>query len=238
MKFHKILLIVSILCMFHVITYANENNSLTINTITVEGNSEMSIAPNQATIQIGITTSANDAGEAETKNNQIANQIQKALEYIGTNKKEIKTTQYNFYPIYNNQENNHHEIIAYTVSNTLSITSSDLSKVGTIIDVGVKNGATNINSINFTVKDNDNIKNTALVAAIENAKAKADIIAKTINKKIVNVVAVKENSVYFQPSTISRYALMKNESSDSTAPSINPDNIKVNANVEIIFEIQ
>lgn len=238
MKLFKILFIMSILCSFQVITYANENNSFAINTITVEGNSETSISPNQATIQIGINTSASDATEAENKNTQMVKQIQNALQSIGTEKKEIKTTQYNFYPVYNNQENNRHQIIAYTVNNSLSVTVSDLSRVGLIIDAGVKNGATNIDSINFTVKDNESIKNTALIAAIENAKTKADIIAKTINKKIINVISVKENSIYFQPSTISRYALMKNDSLANNAPSINPDNIKVSANVEVVFEIQ
>lgn len=236
MKISKILFFCSILCLFHMTTYANDTVAPQLNTIVVEGTSNLSTVPDQATIQIGITTSAADANTAEIENAQVANQIQAALQSLGINKKEIKTTHYNFYPAYNNENNKSHEIIAYTVNNTVSVTINDLTKVGTIIDSSIKAGANTIHSIDFTVKDDTAAKTSAIVSAVENAKAKATVIAKAINKKIINVITVRENGVYIQPST-SRYALMKNAASDSTT-GISPGDININATVEVIFEIQ
>lgn len=220
-------------------TYANNlvENNPKVSTITVQGSSSLSATPDQATIMIGIVTSAPTASIAEQQNADIATNIQNKLIDLGIDQDNISTTRYTFYPTYDSEKNKNNEIIAYNVNNSVSVTINDLTKVGNIIDASIQAGANTINSIDFTIKNDKLVKQNALQSAVKDAKSKAEIIAKTLDKRIVNVLAVNENGTSIERHNFSRISL-KAGFGDSVSTPITPGDINVNANVEVVFVIE
>lgn len=73
----------------------------------------------------------------------------------------MQTTNYNLYPVYNTKDNSR-EIIGYSVSNEITVTIDNIDMVGTVIDTAINAGASNVNSIEFGLKDSQVYKDKVL----------------------------------------------------------------------------
>lgn len=209
-----------------------------VSTIVVQGRGSFSTDPDQAAIEIGIMTTATTAHIAEQENAKIAQAVQGNLLSIGIPRDKINTTGYSFYPAYSREENKSNEIIGYNVSNTVSITIDDLNLIGNVIDSSIQKGANNINSINFTVKNAQPGKQKALQSAVNDAKEKAEVIANTLGKRIVNVLNVSEHNTFIEGRAMGRYNMKQVADNSATATPVQPGKVDITANVEITFEIK
>lgn len=236
MKSLKLLPLLLLVTMLFCTIASAEKNEL-LRTITVNGTGALSVPADQATIYIGIETMNKDAHEAERENAVIAKKIQDNLLAYGINQDKITTDHYSFYPVYNNDTGKRNTITGYTVNNSVSVTIDNLTKVSDIIDSSIRLGANKINSIQFSVKSTDTLRHKALQLAVQNAKAKAQTMADSLSKKIINVVSVAEGSTAISGLRANKFALSSAGAFDATTP-IQSGNVDVNANIEITFEIQ
>lgn len=210
----------------------------TLRTISVSGSGNVTTVPDQATINIGVTTTDSTANTAEDENARISNNIQTTLMELGINKNKIHTKNYSFNPMYDSTENSTQEkITAYRVNNTVTVILDDITIIGKVIDASISSGANQINSINFNLKNPGTFKQEALEKAINDAQNKANIIAKTLNKHVVNVVSVSQAGMSVGTYNLPRFSLAKMEDANAT-PSINPVDININADVDIVFEMK
>lgn len=210
-----------------------------LRTISVDGTSVIKATPDRATVNISIESTGKDAKEASAQNAIIMNKIQRDILALAITKDNIKTTNYNLYPVYNRKDNGRQEIIGYSVSNQITVTVDNIDLVGNIIDTAINAGANNINSVEFSLKDPEAYKDKVLVQAINDAKRKADIIAKTLGKNVVNVVSVNSNNSYIEAKTFNSlmYARAAADSAVGASSPIQAGDISVKANVSIVFEI-
>lgn len=233
MKMTKICSLLLALLLFATVAQAAPQ---TASTIAVQGNASLHTVPDQATINIGVTTSAASLKEAETQNSSTASLIHQQLLSLGIAQDNIRTSNYSVYPVYNQQNKGKTPVITgYNLSNVLTVTVDDISSIGEVIDTALAAGANQISSINFSKKDESKLQQEALQLAVKDGYAKAEAIANALNKKIARVVTVNEQGVSVQFPEAARYAL-KADSLGGTP--IAPGNIQVNANVSIVFEIQ
>ena len=158
---------------------------------------------------------------------------------LAITKDNIKTTNYNLYPLYNRKDNGRQEITGYSVSNQITVTVDNIDIVGNVIDTAINAGANSVNSVEFSLKDPQSYKDKVLVQAINDAKRKADIIAKTLGKNVVNVVSVNSNNSYIEARTFNSmmYAKAADSAAVGASSPIQAGDISVKANVSIVFEI-
>ena len=208
-------------------------------TISVDGTSVIKAMPDRATVNISIESTAKDAKEASAQNAIVMNKIQKDIMALAITKDNIKTTNYNLYPLYNRKDNGRQEITGYSVSNQITVTVDNIDIVGNVIDTAINAGANSVNSVEFSLKDPQSYKDKVLVQAINDAKRKADIIAKTLGKNVVNVVSVNSNNSYIEARTFNSmmYAKAADSAAVGASSPIQAVDISVKANVSIVFEI-
>lgn len=208
-------------------------------TISVDGTSVIKAMPDRATVNISIESTAKDAKEASAQNAIVMNKIQKNIMALAITKDNIKTTNYNLYPLYNRKDNGRQEITGYSVSNQITVTVDNIDIVGNVIDTAINAGANSVNSVEFSLKDPQSYKDKVLVQAINDAKRKADIIAKTLGKNVVNVVSVNSNNSYIEARTFNSmmYAKAADSAAVGASSPIQAGDISVKANVSIVFEI-
>lgn len=174
--------------------------------------------------------------EAANKNAAVMNKIQSALLGLTITEENIQTTNYSLYPIYDAKSNSR-EITGYSVTNEISVNIDNIALVGIVIDTAINSGASNVDSIEFGLKDSQQYKEKALREAILDAKRKAEVVASTLGKNIVNVVSVNTNNTYIETRNMNNAMYMKSSADMSASSPVQEGEINVRSNVSVVFEM-
>jgi len=208
------------------------------NTINVEGNSELTFEPDEAEVWAGISIVKENAEDAQAEANKIINAILDGLRSKGINEQDIETERLNLYEerVYTRDEGS--KVVGWRASQTLKIKTTDMSKVGTIVDIAVKNGANQLNNINFGLSEEkeQEFKQQALAEASKNAKAKAETIAKSLDVKLGKIKSVSESNFGYMPYA---YAMEAKAGGDMVeeAAAVMPRDVSVTAHISLVYNI-
>lgn len=208
---------------------------LTPPSIRVSAEATVAAQPDQAQIDIGVTTQAQTAQAAAASN---ARQLETALaelrRALGASA-EIKTISYSLSPDYRYpKEGGSPTIAGYTAINIVRVTLNDLGKIGQVIDVATQSGANRIHQLRFTLKDEQAAQSQALRAAATKARAQAEALAQALGLKITRVLSVTESGAGVQP--IVRDVMLARAEAAAPTP-IEPGAIEVRATVTLTVEI-
>lgn len=212
----------------NITNYGTESNFL-----TVTGNAEFEVQPDEAKIYLGYETTKDTAKEAQDELKSIMNNI---LDDIS---EETETYQYDVSKVEKwNKETEQYDIIGYKAKHIVKITTTRLDIVGNIIDTAINNKANIINDITFTLSDAKKlkVKQQALKLAGDNAKEKAKTLASSMGVSIDKPYSISEGSVYIpRIYTASKDIMMGVESS---ANSYIPSNkVTVTASINVKYKI-
>ena len=203
-------------------------------TISVSGEGVVEVPPDIATISVGVVSRNKDAAQVQSENARTATNIINSVVALGIERKNIRTGNYNFRQVYHNDDNNRRISDGYEVTNTVTITVNDLSKVGKIIDAALSNGANQVDSLNFGIRDREKFQNDALRLAVRDALKKAEIVAAELGKSIVSVRSVSINSSSIGAPRMEKIAMMNIDSFDTPVES---GTLSCTASVQVEFEI-
>lgn len=201
--------------------------------ITVSAQGTVTTMPDVAYISVGVTTQDTEMQKAQDSNAEVMNTMAEALKGAGLTDDDIRTTQYNAYPIYD-YSNDTRKIVKYEVTNQVELTIKDIERVGEYIDIAVNNGANMANSISFGILDEQGEYNEALKLAVEAAKAKADTLAAAGGVKIIGTLQITENTSGGQ--VYREYGELADTASGSTP--ISTGDLEIDASVTIVYEIE
>jgi uncharacterized protein YggE len=200
------------------------------NVINVTGSASVLVDPDIAIITIGVITQDKDNKIAAEENFKNTEKIITALETAGIKEKNIKTQTYYVEPQYDYIDENQ-VFKAYTVVNNLKVIIEDITKVGNIIDVSLKNGVNKINNISFATSNYSLYYNKALAFAIKDAKLKAINISKTIGVIINDIPRNITEKNHEISSEVNKFSVLASQSETA----IIPQEIEVFAEVQAIF---
>lgn len=207
-------------------------------TMSVSATGKATMVPDLATVTIGVVSDGASAIEVKDKNNQKINQMIAFIKQQGIDDKDIQTTAFYSSPKYD-YTNGQNNIIGYTANQTVTIKIRAIDKstaqLEKVIDGAVMSGANQVQGINFSFSDDNQLTQTARKQAIELAKQKANEIADEAGLKlgrIVNVITTESNGYAPRP-----YAMAANVAAKSTAPNIEPGSQEVTETVTVVFDI-
>jgi hypothetical protein len=221
-------------------TIATEVDQVKEHTLYVTGSGEIKVNPDTARIMLSVLTQAPTANEAAMKNAAIVEELMKRLEKVDVSKEDVKTTSYNIYPIYYYPKEGPPTISGYSVVNSLEVKVVDKDmnqlglKAGRILDEAVAAGVNQVTGIIFTITDETykSLKSEALKLALDDASAKAKLMAEALGVKIVGVQTASEGS--YTPSPI----YLKEASSPSSGTTILPGQLSVQSTVQVTYIIE
>jgi uncharacterized protein YggE len=163
-------------------------------TITVVGEGTVSIEPDVAQATIGVEVLRPSVQEASAEVGQILEQVVAALREQGIADEDIQTSGFSVYSErFSGPEGpSSDDQINYRVSNNVSVTIRDLTRVGAILEAAINAGANNIFGINFSLDDPSTVESEARQRAIENAAIKAAELAELNGLSVGPVVSISE----------------------------------------------
>lgn len=161
--------------------------------LTVSGTGEAKATPDQATISAGVLSEAKAAGDALAANSRAMTAVFATLKRFGIPDKSIRTSNFSVSPQYPDYDSKQpRRIIGYQVSNTVTVTVDDLTKLGPALDALVSSGANSLGDIAFSVRDEKPLLAQAREAAVKEAMAKAETLARAAGISLGPIVSVNE----------------------------------------------
>jgi len=146
--------------------------------ISVTGEATVSVPPDQAQIDGGVTSDAKTAREASDANNAAMGKVLLALKGAGIDEKDYQTSRLSLQPQYAPNRSGPSPVVGYRASNRVTVKLRDVAKVANIVDVLVGAGANELGGINFMVSQASKLLDDAREKAIADARRKAEIYAK------------------------------------------------------------
>ena len=160
--------------------------------ISVTGEANMSVPPDQAQIDGGVSTDAKTAREASDTNNAAMGKVLLALKGAGIDEKDYQTSRLSLQPQYAPNRTGPSPVVGYRASNRVTIKVRDVAKVANMIDVLVGAGANDIGGIHFVVTQASKLLDEAREQAIADAHRKAQIYAKAAGVTLGEPIAISE----------------------------------------------
>ena len=208
------------------------------NTLNVEGRSEITVDPDQAEVWVGVSIVDVSADLAQNQVNTAINDMIAALKKAGISENELSTEQLSLYEE-RRWEDGKSTVIGWRATQTLKAKTTDLTKVGTIVDVAVENGANQINNINFGLSPEKEAeyKKQAIAEATKNAKEKAETIADSLDAKLGSIRSVSESGFYYRAYAVPMADVALEKAVEESAQVL-PGDVTVTANINIVYNIK
>src|SRR5882672_4484995 len=160
--------------------------------ISVTGEASVSVPPDLAQIDGGVTTEARTAREASEANNAAMGKVLLALKGAGIDEKDFQTSRLSLQPQYAPNRAGPNAIVGYRASNHVTIRLRDVTKVAGIIDTLVAAGANELGGINFMVSQASKLLDDAREQAVADARRKAEIYAKAAGVTLGAPLSISE----------------------------------------------
>ena len=164
-----------------------------MSSIRVTGDAVVTAKPDRALIDVGVLTQEKQSQNAAAQNARQLDAIMVALHKLLGADADIKTINYALNPDYQYRPlGGKSSVSSYTALNVVRVTVDDLDKVGPVIDAATQAGANHVESVRYTVRDQQVLRSQAVREAALKARANADALASALNLKITRIVSVEE----------------------------------------------
>jgi uncharacterized protein YggE len=170
--------------------------------ISVSGEANVSVAPDLAQVDGGVTSEAKTAREASEANNAAMGKVLLALKGAGIEEKDYQTSRLSLQPLYatsSKVSETQRGIVSFRASNRVTIKVRDVGKIANVIDTMVTAGANEIGGINFVVTQASKALDEARTKAIADARRKAEIYAKAAGVTLGEPISISEEGAASPP---------------------------------------
>lgn len=196
---------------------------------------ETKIAPDMASINLGVVTDGKTAAEAMAANAQRMNAVMTALRKAGIAAKDIQTSNLTLSPQYRYVQDQPPQLIGYQASNQVTVTVHDLKALGAAVDATVASGANQVQGISFGLDDPSAAEDAARLAAVKALQAKAQLYARATGHRSARLVSLSEGgAAYPAPMPVAPMAMARMK--EDTA--ISPGELSVRVDVAGIYELE
>jgi uncharacterized protein YggE len=183
----------------------------------------------------GEVTRVTTPADALRQNGAQMARVRAALSAAGIADRDIQTLNLSLTPVYRNGDYDQRDVIAYRASNQLLIRFRQLGGAGPILDALVAQGVNEIAGPMLDFDDPAAALDEARTLAIRNARARADLYARTLGMRVKRVVYVSDDSGGRRLPVSGFANAQMNGASDTT---IDAGGRRIEATVTVVFELE
>ncbi len=206
--------------------------------VMVAGDSIVQAQPDTAIITISVVTQNRQAISAQQDNATKTDAVVRALKTAAGSGAEVKTSGYSLQPQRVYRENQPPTITGYEARNSVTVTLSDLTKVGSVIDAAAQAGANDVAGIAFTLRQDRPARDRALSEATREAMSKAQVIASALGGRVVRIVEVQEEGFQQRPPVPIYQAQAYMAKQGDVATPIEVGSLDISSRVQLIAEVE
>lgn len=220
------------------------------NTITLTGHGEVQAVPDIATVYFTVESSKATQKESSDEVNTKTKSILDFLKTVDVAEKDIKTDNYSSYPKYSNPTpcpmyyyegmppcRTESKIVGYTVSQSITVKVRKVDDASKVIDGINKIGVTNMSGPTLAIDNEDGLKAEARKKAIDDAKTKAEALARDLGVRLGRIASFSESGNNY-PMMYKGVAMMESSADASVPSNIPKGENTISSDVTIVYEIR
>jgi uncharacterized protein YggE len=219
-------------------------------TISVSGAAEVKAIPNEVIISMSVETHNMSLDNAREDNDEKVTAILAMARKYGVEDKFIQTDYLHVEPRYDERYNNNGEprerkFLGYYMTKSIMITLRDISKFERVVAEALKLGTNYIQGTSFETTELRKYRDRARIDAIKAAKEKAIALAGELGQKVGKPITITEGAARPYQANFKRIgsfnANLSVDSDDKALDengSVAPGELKIEANVEVTFELE
>ena len=206
--------------------------------LTVQGTGSVSLSADTATITLGIRKYDTDVKAAQQAVNGNLEAVIAALVSAGVNKEDIYTSSIYIYPEYNydnvDEESENAHIRGYSAGNSITVVTGDIESVGAFIDAAFDAGANTLDDVSFSASETTDASNQAMRLAVEDARAKAQVLAEAAGMDLGKIVSMSlaDNYSYGTPVLYAKNGIATEDAGAGTQVIASKQSVSVSVTME------
>jgi hypothetical protein len=161
--------------------------------ITVTGDAEVRVAPDEVILTLGVETWDKDLGVAKSQNDERVKKVLTFAKKYKIESKHVQTDYISIEPRYRDYEKC--DFIGYFVRKTIVFTLKDIAKFEDLLTDVLDAGANYVHGVQFRTTELRKYKDQARALAIKAAQEKANDLAKELGQKIGKPHMIREDQV-------------------------------------------
>lgn len=211
-----------------------ERNAFQATTLNLSAYGESRVAPDMATITLGVSTQSTTAAESMRQNRARMATVVAALKAQGVAERDIQTSGLTLNAQYAYEQNQPPRLTGYQASNEVTITVRNLAGLGGAVDALVKAGANQVNGISFGLQNPQSAEDEARRAAVKALTAKAGLYAEATGYRVARLVNLSEGGGY-APSPPRPLMAMAKMAEPQTP--VEPGELRVRIDISGVYEL-
>jgi uncharacterized protein YggE len=219
------------------VSHADNPSAEAKRTLDVIGQATMVVKYDTATLSFGVSELHPTAVEAYQAMGKQMNAVVEALKSKGIKEEQLKTGTLSLQPEYEWLKEDGQKLRGFRATNSLSVETQELDQVAELMQIAVEAGANQVNGVSFSVKNKERLVQSALDLAVDNAKEKAERVAKRLGTQVAGVYSVQ---VHDQSGSPVRYEMARKTmaaDSASSAPVFQGDG-ELSVSISVTFELR
>jgi uncharacterized protein YggE len=205
-------------------------------TITVSGMGEVTVVPDMAHVSVGAQSEAATADEALSATSAAVAAALEVLKAAGIEERDLQTSGISLSPrmVWPADGNGAPRVDGYVASNQITVRVRDLTALGDVLDAVVKSGANTLGGVSFGLSEPRAAEDAARRAAVEDARARAELYAAAAGVTLGPVQQIAEDA-FAQP--MARMMAAPEAAMADAAPPVAPGELTVSARVQVVYAI-
>lgn len=188
--------------------------------ISSNASANKELSPDTVDISIAVVTSdTKSMQKATAQNKEISGEIYMAMKSLikTQNGDYVKTSDFSAQPVYS-YSNNKKVFNKYEISNRVIVHTKSIEQAGTMIDKAIEIGATNIDSLNFSLSSYEKQCDELLVNASKKSRVRADLMASSVGSMVTGIKSLSGSCNSSGNNQIVTYRLMAKSNMASALP--------------------
>ncbi|XEI31565.1 SIMPL domain-containing protein [Aeromonas veronii] len=211
--------------------------------LVVSGYAEQKTEPDMLTLNVAVSALDKQGLKAKQQVDTKVAAFFSQLEGLGIKRSDVEAGNLMVSPEYQYGENNKTVLLGYRAQRQLAVKLYQLDKLSPLMDTALKAGLESVSQIEYGLKSPQVIKEQARLNAVEDAKTKAESLAKAFGMKLGKVYSVE----YRNASPITAYSrnlkevqamVMAAPAPDMANNSYQQQQIMVSDNIEAVFLLE
>ena len=213
-------------------------------TITTSGDATVRVSPDQAVLNLGVSSFAPTLAEATRINADVGTRLLAAVKAAGIEQKDIAIDTLRLGLRY--RDNNHPAkgIEGYETERSYAITVRSIDRVEAVLRAALDGGANTIESVQFRTSEARKHRDRARSMAVRAAYEKAQLLAGELGAKVGSPITITESNstwsgYYSRQSNAMLQMQNSTEDAGGTTPdeAIAPGQLSVSASVNVVFDL-
>jgi len=201
--------------------------------ITVTGQGSVAVDPDMATITLGVTNQASEAGAAMATTSEATARMLQRLGDLGIAPRDMQTSSLSLNPIWSDRSSSVSGpaiITGFVASNSVTVRVRELASLGRLMDAVISDGANDFNGLRFSVQDPEPLMNLARQKAVADATAKAQLLTSAAGVSLGPIQTMIEQGG-------ARPVVMEMAAARSNNVPVAAGEVSVSASVLMVFSI-